>query len=214
MFAVLAIARDRVPTIALFLSILLSLGFPKSHLSDRIYVLLVSLSAIKPLLLYYSHVGVVVRHGGKKHPIIFWNLGLLVGLCPWAMTLISISWLSSLPFSGRGLGWVDGRRVKYIQNILLTKVYSPNPVLHTLELNEQVPYYVYIICLSLLQKSSFSPYMWLTHFELICVYGVKNEPYHPFHSFAYAYLVASVPFLRLFLLHWIVLAPLLKLNWQ
>ena len=54
----------------------------------------------------------------------------------------------------------------------------------------------------------------LYHFELICVYGVRNEPYHPLHSFAYAYLVVSVPFLRLFLLHCIVLAPLLKLNWQ
>ena len=38
--------RLGIPTITLFLSILLSLGFPKNYLSDRIYVLLAALSAI------------------------------------------------------------------------------------------------------------------------------------------------------------------------
>ena len=53
--------------------------------------------------------GVPVRwESGRADPasgdVIFRNLGLLVGLCPCTVTLVSISWLFfPLPFSGRGL---------------------------------------------------------------------------------------------------------------
>lgn len=49
-----------------------------------------SSSGCNPLLLYCSHVDGVVYSGERRCSIILWlNLGLLMGLCPWTFTSVS-----------------------------------------------------------------------------------------------------------------------------
>ena len=96
--------RLGIPTIALFLSILLSLGFPKNYLSERIYVLLAALSAVNHCYYTGGHVVVVVRHGGKEtscNLLKSWSFSGSVSLsCDPNKYFLAFF---PLPFSGRGL---------------------------------------------------------------------------------------------------------------